>query len=180
MLINLKANQIGILLLLFCAIIYSESPLLIAYQGVLLTDLKGNPRPDGKYLISFEIFPYSSGGSSLWSKTKQLVLNKGVFKIIFGPEALRSLPTSQQYWLSVCYNWKALYPRYPLTGVSNFIRADTANVTISTNKLENANAASHNKLVEIIQEQQKEIDSLITRILILDKFMKSYRARKKY
>ena len=164
----IKANKIGILLLLFYAIIYSQSPRLIAYLGIL-TDSKGSTLPNGKYSILFEIFSDSSGGSRLWKRTKDLIVYEGMFEEVFGLRDFDALQFSNKYWFSVSLNGKALHPRYRLTGTTQFIKTDTANAAISANISKNADTTTYVKLIEIIQQQQRDFDKLVKDVLNLER-----------
>ncbi len=77
--------------------LYSQSiPQLINYNGTL-TDVNGNPVPDGQYDVAFNIYDAPTGGNVLWTETwnpgtTQVVVTNGNFNAVLG--AHNALPSS--------------------------------------------------------------------------------------
>jgi hypothetical protein len=78
----------------------AQIPRTISYQGVL-TDAKGNPRPDGSYDLTFALYVDSTGGTKLWQETKSLAVTKGMFSTSLGDMMAISLSFDRQYWLGI-------------------------------------------------------------------------------
>ena len=77
--------------------------LMMNYQGRLLDPTTGDPKPDGTYTMTFRIYDVSTGGTALWSETKDVEVEGGVFNTILGD--VTPLPqgifTGQGLWLGV-------------------------------------------------------------------------------
>jgi len=58
--------------------------LQISYQGRLLDALSGQPKPDGLYTLAFRIYGVESGGTALWTESKSVTVNKGLFSTLLG------------------------------------------------------------------------------------------------
>jgi hypothetical protein len=80
--------------------VYAQIPRTISYQGVL-TDAKGNPRPDGSYDLTFALYADSTGGTKLWQETRSVTLAKGMFNILLGDVTALTLSFDRQYWLGI-------------------------------------------------------------------------------
>jgi microcystin-dependent protein len=105
----------------------AEVPRQIAYQGIL-TDPKGNPKPDGTYQVAFNLYSSETGGTALWTQTEELATKSGMFATMLGSVKPLSLPFNQQYWLGVAVGGKELAPRVKLAAAAYSLRADTAEV----------------------------------------------------
>jgi hypothetical protein len=120
-----------ILLLLVSTILHAQIPRRLSYQG-LLTDSSGTPKPDGLYTLTFRLYGMETGGSVLWTESKPLTVERGLFATILGdtnPFGI-ALLFDRPYWLSVQVEDQApLVPRVPLTASAyslGALRADTA------------------------------------------------------
>lgn len=58
--------------------------LRISYQGRLLDALSGQPKPDGLYTIAFRLYAVENGGAALWTESKSVTVNKGLFNTLLG------------------------------------------------------------------------------------------------
>ena len=56
----------------------------ISYQGRLLDALSGQPKADGAYTIAFRLYAVESGGAALWTESKSVPVNKGLFSTLLG------------------------------------------------------------------------------------------------
>jgi hypothetical protein len=76
---------------------------VISYQGRLLNPANGVPVPDGTYNIKFNLYTVESGGSAVWSETKNIPVSKGLFSTLLGDTSPLSLATftGQNLWLGV-------------------------------------------------------------------------------
>lgn len=109
----------------------AQIPRQLSYQA-LLTDSSGTPKPDGLYTLTFRLHTAETGGSVLWTETKALFVERGLFGTILGdtnPFGL-ALTFDRPYWLSIQVETQPqLSPRIPLTAAAyslNALRADTA------------------------------------------------------
>ena len=129
-------KKIIILMLFVCVILFfqfgsakAQVPHTLSYQGVL-TDTLGHARPDGEYSFTFRIYASENNGTALWSETKVLTLNRGLFNTYLGDVEPIKLKFDVPYWLSIqIANDPELSPRIPLssTGYSlHSINSDTA------------------------------------------------------
>lgn len=80
--------------------VLAQIPRTISYQGVL-TDAKGNPRPDGNYDLTFALYAESTGGTKLWQETKSLAVAKGMFSTSLGDVTAIPLSFDRQYYLGI-------------------------------------------------------------------------------
>ncbi len=61
----------------------SPVPTTVAYQG-FLTDVKGNPVPNGARTVTFRLYSGATGGSALWQETQTITTDRGVFNALLG------------------------------------------------------------------------------------------------
>ncbi|MCK6559667.1 hypothetical protein HUU39_19290 [candidate division KSB1 bacterium] len=131
-------NFITIFATLFICIVagdtlHAQIPHTLSYQGVL-TDNAGKPRPDGSYSFTFRFYTSPTGGTAIWSETKDLLVKSGLFSTALGDKTLfgASVKFDTQYWLGIQVGSDAeLAPLIALTSVGysfSSLRADTASV----------------------------------------------------
>jgi hypothetical protein len=92
---------------------WAAVPHLINYQG-RLTNIAGQPVPDGPHSVSFVLYPDSVSGAPLWSETTDVVTEDGLFSYLLGSQSVleSSLFTdNQDLYLLVVYNGQNLTPR---------------------------------------------------------------------
>ena len=71
-----------LLVFIFCLAIYA-GPDRFNYQG-RLTDAGGNPVADGSNSLTFRIYDAPTGGTVLWSETRSVTTEQGVFSVTLG------------------------------------------------------------------------------------------------
>lgn len=109
---------------------FSQIPKVISYQGIL-TD-NGIPKPDGEYEIKFSLYDVITGGKALWSESKTLTVNSGLFTTFLGDATQfeTTINFDKPYWLGIQVGNEAELPkRIPLTSAGysfTALRADTA------------------------------------------------------
>lgn len=54
------------------------------YQGRLLDPINGQAKADGAYAFTFRIYNTATGGAPLWTETKSVNVNKGLFSTLLG------------------------------------------------------------------------------------------------
>ena len=54
------------------------------YQGRLLDPVNGQPKADGAYAFTFRIYNTATGGAPVWTETKSVSVNKGLFSTLLG------------------------------------------------------------------------------------------------
>ena len=107
----------------------AQIPRTISYQGIV-TDAAGEIKPDGSYSFTFRLYDASSGGTALWTESKTIAVNDGLFFTALGDQVVfpASLRFDKPYWLSIKVGSEAeLAPRIPLTSVGysfHALRAD--------------------------------------------------------
>lgn len=103
---------------------------VLHYQGRLLDPTTGQPKTDGAYQMSFSIYNSNSGGAALWSETKSVNVNKGLFATLLGDSKLLdlSLFNGQELWLGVTVGTDPeMTPRQRLAHVAYAVYAESAN-----------------------------------------------------
>ena len=96
---------LGIMFVLWLAsALFAGIPKVINFQGYL-ADTEGNPL-HGRYSITFSIYDVETGGTPIWSETKEIEVNHGIFNVQLGdnPSNPLNLPFDVPYWLGVQVN----------------------------------------------------------------------------
>jgi hypothetical protein len=155
-----------IFFIIYAATVLAQVPRTISYQGVL-TDTLGHSKPDGNYSFTFRLYSSENNGTALWSETKTLPVNHGLFTTFLGNVTPINLKFDAPYWLSIQVSGGTeLTPRIQLASVGysfHTINADTAaftkftdssrvtgsitNNSVSTVKIAN-NAVTTDKIAE--------------------------------
>lgn len=109
----------SLVLILLCAVLGGCSqPPAMSYQGKL-TDASGHPL-DGTYTFIFSLFSASTGGTALYTETKDIVVSDGFFDTSVGPYSVTSDMDvdwlTGPLWLEVTINGEVLTPRQRLLG----------------------------------------------------------------
>ena len=60
---------------------------VIAYQGRLLDPVTGQPKVDGAYVMAFNLYTVATGGAPVWTESKSVQVNKGLFSTLLGDVA---------------------------------------------------------------------------------------------
>jgi hypothetical protein len=76
---------------------------VIPYQGRLSDPSTGDAVTDGNYTMTFRLYDVATGGSALWTETKDVAVQGGVFSTALGDSAALShnLFNGQALWLGV-------------------------------------------------------------------------------
>lgn len=127
-LLSRRTITICIVALLLATTAYAQMPKIIAYQGIL-TDVSGNPKPDGPYTVSFNIYTVPTGGAAIWSQASVgVTTQKGLFSYILGSGTPfpATMDFSVQYYLGVTVSPDPeIAPRVQLTAAPYSMRAAT-------------------------------------------------------
>jgi hypothetical protein len=104
-------------------------PTTIGFEG-FLADSNGQPLTTGTYSITFSIYNVATGGTALWSETKQVQVTSGLYATTLGttnnPVFLNSL--NDVRWIGVAVSGGAeVTPRTQILSVPFAINADSAN-----------------------------------------------------
>jgi len=77
--------------------------LVLQYQGRLLDPSTGSPKPDGSYRMILSLYDAATGGSVLWSESKDVAVNDGLFTTFLGDTVSLELSDfdGRPLWLSV-------------------------------------------------------------------------------
>jgi len=107
--------------------VHANVPQEINFQGYL-TDLDGNPVPDGDYNISFAIYSALSGGSALWSESQTVTVTEGIYNLQLGQvNPLLAGIFEGQRFLGITVGADAeMTPRIPFTSVAYALKAGDA------------------------------------------------------
>lgn len=90
------------------------------YQGRLLDPSTGAPKADGTYTMLFGAYTTPTGGSPLWTETKDVTVARGIFSTLLGDTASfpASLFNGQDLWLGISVGADPqMSPRQPLAYV---------------------------------------------------------------
>ncbi len=84
------------------AVSAAVSPLL-QYQGRLSDPESSDPVPDGSYTMSLRLYSAPSGGTPLWTETKDVPVSGGLFSTLLGDTTplAQSLFDGRELWLGV-------------------------------------------------------------------------------
>ena len=126
-------------LLLVCCLVSPAAaglPRMINYQGVLTDDI-GSVVPDGMYNCVFKLYDIEVGGDAVWSITRDVLVEKGIFNVALGSIQPLDLPFDAPLWLGIAVEGgEELSPRVQLmavpysmnswgvTGITNFFPAE--------------------------------------------------------
>lgn len=103
----------------------------VHYQGRLLDPSTGQPKPDGTYTMLFGLYTTSTGGSPLWTETKDVTVSKGIFSTLLGDTTplTVSIFNGQDLWLGVTVGSDPqLAPRQPIAFVPYAVYANNADL----------------------------------------------------
>jgi hypothetical protein len=100
---------------------------LLQYQGRLTDPATGAILPNGSYTMSFQLYAAESGGTALWSETKSVPVQGGLFSTILGNTTAinPALFNGQALWLEVWVQGEQLSPRQPVLPVAYAVTALT-------------------------------------------------------
>ena len=149
----MKAICVYLFSMLFVTALFPQIPRTISYQGIL-TDNTGNPRPDGSYTIAFSFYESETGGDAIWTESKTLNINKGLFSTSLGDQVIFSanVKFDKPYWLGIKVgNQAELAPRIALTssGYSfSAINSDTTKNIIDGKVVKSLNNLKDNVTLE--------------------------------
>lgn len=69
---------------LISGIAQGQVPQLMNYQGILTDPETGDPIPDDTYQMIFSIYDTPSGGSAIWSETRSVGTQDGLYNVLLG------------------------------------------------------------------------------------------------
>jgi len=101
----------------------------IHYQGRLLNPLTGQSKSDGAYTMVFNIYATETGGSALWTESKNVLVDKGLFSTLLGDTTAfpANLFTGQPLYLGIAVGGDPeAVPRQRIASVAYAIFAATA------------------------------------------------------
>jgi hypothetical protein len=119
---------------------------VLSYQGRLLNPSTLQPQPDGAYSITFSLYNTEAGGSVLWSETKSVTVNKGLFYSLLGDTTALNLANfnGQDLWLGVKVGADAeATPRQRVAHVAYALHADVASSALQAANAFNADYAAN-------------------------------------
>ncbi len=128
-------------------VVYNENsalPPVIAYQGRLLDPITGQAKVDGAYVMAFNLYPVATGGAPLWTESKSVQVNKGLFSTLLGDVAPLPLSsfTGQDLYLGVTVGGDPeATPRQRIGHVAYAIYAQSAAAAITADSAATAGNA---------------------------------------
>ncbi|MFA5035130.1 MAG: hypothetical protein WC500_05070, partial [Candidatus Margulisiibacteriota bacterium] len=112
----------------------SAVPEQMNFQGIL-RDNNGNPL-QGSYAVTFFIYAAATGGSPLWTETRTVAIEDGLFNIILGevtPISTTIFDGTRKYLATQLQGDSEMTPRVPLITVPYAFRAGTAEAIATIN-----------------------------------------------
>jgi hypothetical protein len=155
---------VAVLITLFCCnLLFAQTlPQTINYQG-LLKDGSGN-LVNGNAPITFSLYDVSTGGAALWTETKTIDVDNGVFNTQLGSISPITLPFTQQYWLGVkVLGTSELTPRISLASVPySFMTMNVTDNSITSAKIQDGTITSsdigNNQIVKSINGLKDDVN----------------------
>lgn len=121
---------------------WSQVPKTITYQGIL-TQSNGAVVSNGNYSITFNLYAESSNGTTLWSETQNVGVEKGIFNVILGSKSPIALPFDKQYYLGITVgSGTEMTPRIQLTSSAYSFHSSIADSLTGKSKITSDNIAS--------------------------------------
>jgi hypothetical protein len=139
-------NRTLLFLIICSALIYSQVPQTLNYQGIL-TDQTGNIVPDDSYALTFKMYDTSATGSVLWEEMQVVNVSKGLFNVVLGKFVPLNLTFNKQYYLGLSVGVGAeLQPRIQLTSNAySFMTKSIVDNSVTTAKISDG-AVTQSKL----------------------------------
>jgi hypothetical protein len=93
---------------------------LLQYQGRLTDPTTGKIVADGSYSMDFQLYAVEAGGTALWSESKAVTVQAGLFSTVLGDTnaLVPSLFNGQALWLGITVQGEQLGPRQPVLPVA--------------------------------------------------------------
>lgn len=117
---------------------------LIAYQARLLDPITGQPKVDGAYVMAFNIYTIATGGAPLWTESKSVQVNKGLFSTFLGDITPLNLNIfdGQDLYLGITVSGDPeMTPRQRIGHAAYAIHAQTAAAATTANSASTAGNA---------------------------------------
>ncbi|MEZ4387719.1 MAG: hypothetical protein R3D98_09115 [Candidatus Krumholzibacteriia bacterium] len=125
----------GLILSLGAGLSLAFAPQTLSFQG-RLTDSGGINVADGNHSVTFRVYSQLNGGAPLWTSTRQVTVNGGVFAVILGEINPLNLPFDQLYYVGVQYEAEPeMAPRVPLTATPYALAVSPSAAVTSLNGL---------------------------------------------
>lgn len=102
---------------------------MLHYQGSLLDPATARPKADGDYPMSFRLYEAASGGSPLWTESKNVTVSRGLFATLLGDTTALNLAVfdGRELYLGVTVGSDPeATPRQPIAFVAHAIYAANA------------------------------------------------------
>lgn len=119
----------------------SSHAITLNYQAYLVDPSTGQPKADGTYQISFRLYNTDTGGTPLWSDTKDVPVTNGLLNVLLG-ETVPFDPNdfnSQELWFAVKVGAdEEATPRQRIAHVGYAIFAEHADIANSAENATNA------------------------------------------
>lgn len=123
----------------------------ISYQGRLLDALSGQPKADGAYTIAFRLYAVESAGAALWTESKSVTVNKGLFSTLLGDTTALDLAifNGQDLFLGITVGTDAeATPRQRVAHVAYAIHAQSAATAATAGTATTATSAGNADLLD--------------------------------
>jgi hypothetical protein len=107
-------------------------PQMMSYQGKL-TDTLGQPVQDTTYIVTFNLYTVSSGGSAFWAETQSVKTRGGLFSVLLGSVTpIGSVPAAGALYLGMNVSGGVeMTPRLQIVSAAYAYKADTANYALA-------------------------------------------------
>ncbi len=133
---HIRTRLVGLILLLLTTMpAMAQIPRTMNYQGSLKDAVTHEP-VDGSRSMTFELFDVVTGGTHLWTETRDVSVTNGIYSVILGSSAPLNLAFDRVYYLQVSIDGTVLEPRQQLTSVPYAQRAAMVDgITVNNGKV---------------------------------------------
>jgi hypothetical protein len=106
----------------------SGAPMLLNYQGRLTDPGTGDPKPDGVYNVTFNIYNAGTDGNLIWSEAQAVTVSGGLFNVLLGSVTALSVDDfdGTARWLELVVEGETLNPRVRIVSTPYAIQAEEA------------------------------------------------------
>jgi len=120
---------ISIMVVIIPGFVFGQIPQLINYQGILVDPITGDPVADASYEMVFSIYDVASGGSAIWTETKNVQTQNGLYSVLLGsttPLTATILSGTEKYLGIKVGTDTEMTPRKRIVSVAYAIVSDNA------------------------------------------------------
>lgn len=117
----------------------------------------------GEHQLTFSIYNVENGGTPLWSESKRVIFNNGIFETMLGDTNPLELKFDEQYWVEIEVDGDTLSPRIRMGGApyafaaKNSSFADECRFAMNSSYAQSSNFSTQAGFAEDISENSQKI-----------------------